>query len=196
MQTQRKTFLNLPIRVLVDAVGGGETHSAAELRAVAHVVEGKHFSNEFLMDAVAETPKKVLRQIRETLVELFVAIARVLFFWLPGDDVAKGRALMACHPIFIAAVIALFFIAAPRSPLRFLIAAAAILVAASQWLLGGCVVTRAEQRMTGGKETIMDPFLILAGVDVNRDTRNALTIGVSTTVCVTMLWVLFCDLLV
>ena len=149
------------------------------------------------MDAAdTNKPKQVLRQIRETFVELFVAIARVLFFWLPGGDMAKGRALMACHPIFIVAVIALFFVARPKSPLRFIIAAAAIAVAASQWLLGGCVVTRAEQRMTGGKETIMDPFLILAGLEVNRDTRTALTIGISTTVCTTMIWVLFCDLLV
>lgn len=136
----------------------------------------------------------VLRQLRHGLVDAFVSIARVLFFWIPGGDAAKGKALMACHPIFIAAMIGMFFVATPRSPLRFMIAGLGIAVVASQWLLGGCVVTRAEQRLTGGKETILDPFLMLAGIHVNRDTRIAATIASSTAIISIMIWVLFCDL--
>lgn len=138
-------------------------------------------------------PGNVLREIRSSLVDAFVAVARVLFFWIPGGDIAKGKALMACHPILIAGIIAIFFTVPARSPLRFLIAAMGLGVVASQWLLGGCVVTRAEQRLTGGKETILDPFLMLAGLDVNRDTRIAATIGSSTSIVGIMLWVIFYD---
>ena len=37
--------------------------------------------------------KDVLRQVRESLVELFIALARIVFFWIPGGDLAKGKAL-------------------------------------------------------------------------------------------------------
>ena len=135
----------------------------------------------------------VLRQLRESLVELFIAIARALFFWIPGGDVAQGKALRACHPIFIVCVIAFFFFAPHRSPLRFFIIIFTLLVVASQWLLGGCVVTRAEQRLTGSKETILDPFLKLAHIPVNRETRNAATIGGSTAICTILIWAYACD---
>ena len=155
----------------------------------------------------AETPQKsetifdssidsrtVLRNVRESLVELFVALAKTLFFWVPGGDVVKGKALMTAHPIFLACVTAMFFMVEPRSPLRFLIVALACITVASQWLLGGCVVTRAEQRLTGSKETILDPFLVLAKISVNRDTRIAGTIGTGTAVCVLLIWAFICDI--
>jgi len=138
-------------------------------------------------------PQSVLRDVRTALVEFFIAFARLAFFWLPGGDLAKGRALMALHPIFMVLVIALFFVIPPRHPLRTVIVMFSLIVVASQWLLGGCVVTRAEQRLTGQKDTILDPFLSLARVAVNRDTRIATTVGISTTVCSILLWSILCD---
>jgi hypothetical protein len=137
----------------------------------------------------------VLRNVRETLVELFVALARFIFFWIPGGDTAKGKALMTFHPIFIGACIAMFFLAPSRSPLRFFLTILSIAVVASQWLLGGCVVTRAEQRLTGAKETILDPFLTLAHLPVNRDTRIAATIASGTAICTILVWAYTCDFL-
>jgi hypothetical protein len=144
-------------------------------------------------DAKKTSPHKILRQLRDSLVELFIALTRALFFWIPGGDMAKGRALMACHPIFITIIIAFFFVAAPRSAARIGIALFSILVMASQWLLGGCVVTRAEQSLTGSKETILDPFLTLAGVQVNRDTRVSATLGTSTAITLMLVWAVTCD---
>lgn len=137
--------------------------------------------------------KVVLRQVRESLVELFIAIARTLFFWIPGGDVAKGKALMTCHPLFIVFIVGLYFFSPAKSPLRFFIVIFTVCVVASQWLLGGCVVTRAEQRLTGSKETILDPFLTLANLPVNRDTRIAATIGSSTAICAILIWAYTCD---
>ena len=136
----------------------------------------------------------ILRQVREALVELFIALAKILFFWVPGGDIAKGKALMTCHPIFLASVTALFFIAPSRSALRFIIVGLSLITVATQWLLGGCVITRAEQRLTGSKETILDPFLVLAGISVNRDTRIAATIGSGTAVCTLLVWAFLCDI--
>jgi hypothetical protein len=144
-------------------------------------------------DLKPNDPKPILRQIRNLLVELFVTIARILFFWLPGGDVGKGKALMAFHPILIASITFLFFLLPPRSLGRLLILVAGIITVSSQWLLGGCVITRAEQVLTGDKETIVDPFLQLARVAVNRDTRVAATLGVGTAITVLLGWSFLCD---
>ena len=143
---------------------------------------------------MGEESKTILRNIRDNLVDMFVALARVLFFWLPGGEAAQGQALMACHPILIAVFVAAFFYLPSRHPLRFFIVALSVVVVASQWLLGGCVITRAEQRLTGQKDTIVDPFLKLAGLEVNRNTRIAATLGVGTAMSGIMIWVTALDI--
>lgn len=145
------------------------------------------------MSSIDGETKQTLRQIRESLTDLFVALGRALFFWIPGGDSAKGRALMTLHPLVILMGVGAFFIAPPRSPLRLLILIAGMLIVASQWLLGGCVLTRAEQRLTGSTDTIMDSFLRLAHLPVNRETRIALTIGSGTAILSVMAWAYFCD---
>lgn len=142
-----------------------------------------------------ENRREVLLKLRDGLVDLFVVIARVLFFYVPGGDVAYGRALMVLHPLAIFACILLFFALPTGHVLRTFLAIASIFVVSSQWLLGGCVVTRAEQRLTGSKETIVDPFLKLAGLPADRNTRVAATLATGTTVCVVMLWSVFTDML-
>lgn len=136
---------------------------------------------------------QILRNIREVLVDFFVVLSRLLFFWLPGDDAIKGRALMAFHPVLMTSFVFLFFIVPSRHPLRLIIALSSVIVVASQWLLGGCVITRAEQRMTGEKITFLDPFLSLAHIEVNRETRNAATLGMSTATCSILIWNLLVD---
>jgi len=146
------------------------------------------------MDTVPQNPNEsqtILRNVRNSLVDVFVALARVVFFWIPGGDEAKGKALMACHPLFILLVVAMFF--CTRGPIRILILGLTLVTVASQWLLGGCVVTRAEQHLTGSKDTVLDPFLRLANISVTRDTRIAATIASSTAVCSIMVWALLCD---
>jgi len=140
-------------------------------------------------------PKLILRQIRQLLVDLIIISARILFFWVPGGDLAKGKALMAFHPILIASITFLFFLLPPKSVGRLMILVAGILTVSSQWLLGGCVITRAEQVLTGDKETIVDPFLQLAGVSVNRDTRITATLGVGTAIIGLLGWAFTCDCL-
>jgi hypothetical protein len=136
--------------------------------------------------------KAVLRQIRDGLTAVIVSLTRVVFFWLPGGDLAHGQALMALHPMIIGMVIALFFILPPHHPGRLIILAVALVVMATQWLFG-CVITRAEQQLTGNKETIVDPFLALANIATNRDTRQAATLAVGTAVAVVMVLVISCD---
>jgi hypothetical protein len=67
-------------------------------------------------------------------------------------------------------------------------------IAASQWIFRGCVVTRAEQKLTGSQTTIVDPFLSMCGVAVNRDTRVCSTISTGTALCIILVWATFCDI--
>ena len=136
--------------------------------------------------------KKVLREVRDAIVNGFVSLTHILFFWMPGD-VAKGKALMALHPFMGLVIIALFFVLERRSPWKIVIAFVAIVVAASQWVFRGCLVTRAEQKLTGNTETIVDPFLGLANIAANRDTRQAATLAVGTAIAVVMILVVACD---
>jgi hypothetical protein len=145
------------------------------------------------MEAPTQESKQVLRGFRDGVVDLIVALARVLFFWIPGDDLVKGRALMTFHPLLLLFTTLAFFTLPPRSGGRILILMLALGTVASQWLLGGCVITRAEQRLTGNKETIADPFLKLARIRVDRDTRLASTLGVGTTTAVILSWACLCD---
>ena len=137
--------------------------------------------------------KTIRKNIRDALTDVFVSLARVLFFWVPGGDEAIGKALMTAHPFFLVITIAMFFVMPARSIHRIGIAAFAVLVSMSQWMFSGCIITRAEQKLTGGKDTIFDPFLTLAGLEVSRDSRVAATIAAGTTTCAMLLWALFCD---
>ena len=137
--------------------------------------------------------KKVLREVRDAIVNGFVSLTHILFFWMPGD-VAKGKALMALHPFMGLVIIALFFVLERRSPWKIVIAFVAIVVAASQWVFRGCLVTRAEQKLTGESTTVIDPFLSMCGVPLNRDTRVCSTISTGTALCVIIVWATFCDI--
>jgi hypothetical protein len=137
--------------------------------------------------------KKVLRDVRDAIVNGFVSLTHILFFWMPGD-VAKGKALMALHPFVGLIIIALFFVLERRSPWKVVIAFISIVIAASQWVFRGCVVTRAEQKLTGEKTTVIDPFLSMCGVALNRDTRVCSTISTGTALCVIIVWATFCDI--
>lgn len=138
--------------------------------------------------------KQTLRRIRDGLVAVIIALTRVIFFWLPGGDIAHGQALMALHPMIIGTVIGLFFLLPANHPGRLGILAISLVVMSTQWLFG-CVITRAEQQLTGNKETICDPFLSLANIAVNRDTRQAATLAVGTAVAVIMVMVVGFDML-
>jgi hypothetical protein len=137
----------------------------------------------------------ILRSMRTSLVNLFVDVARVIFFWIPGDDPAYGRALMTLHPFLFGIPVLLFFTLSFKHPLRFALAVFFIGVAASQWMFKGCVITRAEHALTGQRLTIIDPFLTLAGLPVDRNTRNAATIAGGTAVACILTWASICDYL-
>jgi len=134
---------------------------------------------------------KLVKEIRTLLEDMIIAIARVLFFWVPGD-VGKGHALMVLHLCMKLWFIP-FFLVSPRSPIRLIILCITLGIVATQWIFRGCVVTRAEQRLTGGKETIIDSLVTLMGASATNDTLRVVTITTGTTVAAIMILVYISD---
>ena len=131
--------------------------------------------------------------IRSIFVNTIIALTRSIFCWLPGGDPSYGIALMTFHPIFIGFWVAVFFLYPSHRPLRLLILGIACLVVLSQWVFKGCIVTRAEQFLTKTKRTVMDPFLDFLQITPTRDTRLAVTFGISISITSIMVLSVFLD---
>ena len=123
-----------------------------------------------------------IRSLKSVLIRYIIALTELIFIWVPGGSKARGIALMTFHPLFFIAWIAIFFLYPSNRSLRFLIFLAACITALSQWLFRGCIVTKAEQLLTGTKETVMDPFLRFLGITPTHETRLAATLGCSISV--------------
>lgn len=131
--------------------------------------------------------RSTLRKIQDRLVDFLELITRCIFFWLP-TDYAKGRALMFVHATAGLGLITVFFLLPPKSKFKFAIAVAALIVLLSQFAFRGCILSRAEQRLTGQKDTIADPVLRLCGIEVNSQNRMSATIVSTVSVCLILLW--------
>ena len=125
-----------------------------------------------------DTIRDVLRPIKTALVDLFISLARVLFFWLPGDDKAKGQALMVFHFVGGCLLYTLYFSVPKLHPLRFFIFLFFVVIIIQQVALRGCVITRAEQQLTKTSDTILDPWIRLAGLEPSKDLRIICNIAV------------------
>jgi len=134
-----------------------------------------------------------MEAFRATLIKCILALTRVLFFWLPGGDAAQGAALTAFHPVFMISWVLIFFLYPTNYPLRILICMFAILTMVSQWFFKGCIITRAEQFLTGSKETVVDPFLRFVNITPTKENRLAITIGISMTVTSIMIFLVCMD---
>jgi len=128
----------------------------------------------------------LLKPIKYSLIDLFVSLSRVLFFWLPGDDIAKGQALMVLHFLGGCMVYSYFFMLPNGHPLRFFIFLFFAMIVLQQLLFRGCVITKAEQRLTGSDNTIMDPWIRLSGLEPTRDLRVVCSTGVICTMTATL----------
>lgn len=143
------------------------------------------------LNAQYQRTSKVVKELRSLIEDVIIAIARVLFFWVPGDA-GKGHALMVLHVCMKLWFIP-FFLVAHKNPIRLIILCITLCIVASQWIFRGCVVTRAEQRLTGSKQTIVDYAVTLMGASVNSDTLRVATITGGTTLVAIMILAFACD---
>jgi hypothetical protein len=134
-----------------------------------------------------------MKQLRSIIIDAIIALTRVIFFWLPGGNPAHGAALAAFHPVFILSWVMIFFLYPSNRPLRLFICMAACITVFSHWYFRGCIITRAEQQLTGSKDTIMDPILEILNIKRTNDTRYAITVGFSMSVTSIMIFSILMD---
>ena len=138
-------------------------------------------------DEGIENIRKILRPIKYSLVDLFISLARVFFFWLPGGDTGKGQALMICHFLGGCLLYSLYFILTPNQSFRLFIFFFFVIVVFQQLLFRGCVITKAEQKLTGLSDTILDPLIRLVGFEPTRELRIGCSVSVVGTMAMTLL---------
>ena len=138
-------------------------------------------------DKSVETLRTFLRPIKYSLIDLFISLSRVLFFWLPGGDLARGQALMVLHLLGGCALYTLYFALARKHPMRLFIFLFFVIVDLQQIVFRGCVITKAEQRLIGSDVTIMDPWIKLVGYEPSRESRIVCSTGVVGTMSCTLL---------
>jgi len=112
----------------------------------------------------------MLKTIKRFLIESALLFARIIFFWIPGDYY-KGYALLAFHLIFGLGSYLAFFHSSKTN--RLIIAFVFFLILVQQLLLRTCVLTKAENLLHKDNITIVDPFLIVGGIEKTKDTRYA-----------------------
>ena len=134
-----------------------------------------------------EAIRKVLKPIKTALIDLFISLARVFFFWLPGGDVACGQALMITHFIGGCLLYTIYFMLRPLNPMRFFIFFLLVLIVIQQIIFRGCVITKAEQKLTGSNDTILDPWIRLCGLEPTRDLRIVCNLATVGCMCMTLL---------
>ena len=163
-----------------NSVSEDNTTKLPEEEAIKHNNEADIIHN-------VEHLRKFLRPIKYALVDLFISLARVLFCWLPGGDLAKGQALLVFHFVGGCLLYTIYFIMPLHHPLRLFILLLAIVVIIQQIVFRGCVITKAEQKLTKNSETVMDPWIHLIGLEPTRDLRNAVSIGIAGSMTLTLL---------
>jgi hypothetical protein len=131
--------------------------------------------------------RKILKPIKSALIDLFVSIARVLFFWLPGGDLAIGQALMVFHFIGGGLLYTIYFMMPHLHPLRMFIFFFFVLIVVQQVVFRACVITKAEQKLTGSNDTILDPWIRMSGFEPNRELRMVCNFAVVGCMSMTLL---------
>lgn len=143
--------------------------------------------DEKLSEESIQHLRQILRPIKYSLVDLFISFSRVFFFWLPGGDIGKGQALMVVHFIGGCLLYTIYFILSPNHGFRLIIFLFFLLIVLQQLIFRGCVITKAEQTLTGKDDTILDPWIRISGFEPNRDLRMVCSIGIIGSMAMTLL---------
>ena len=131
----------------------------------------------------------MLKTIKRFLIEGVLLLAKLVFFWIPGDYY-KGYALLAFHLIAGLGLYFAFFISS--KPTRLLIGIIFAIILLQQLLLRTCILTKAEALLHKDDVTIIDPLLMIAGVDQTKDVRYASSLCFMMTV-VSTVWFCICS---
>ena len=143
---------------------------------------------------LSSSGKQFIRELREHIESIIIELTHVMFFWIP-DDEGKGEALRMLHTCLPLIVMLPFFLVANTNPLRLFIFLFVCAVVATQCVFNGCLITRAERRLTKKKTTVIDLFINATGSEINRDTLTVATLSSGFTAVFIMMLALIGDVI-
>lgn len=142
--------------------------------------KNKEISTENVKSTTIEQSK--VKHIRNKIQNSIETGIRYLFFW-ETDDKQIGSLLKVLHQYFISAIVICYILVHTFIP-SYWFMVSVWLVVVTTWIqhmvLGGCVLTRLEQKLTGEKSTIVDPILDLFQIPITSKSQMGITLLFST----------------
>lgn len=127
-------------------------------------------------------PRDKIRQFRKQFQSFLEMVLRWIFFW-ETDDKRLGRLIYLLHQSSVMFTVVCYMVIHTLYP-SYIILAVLWIITCFVWLLhiftGGCVLTRIEQKLTGEKNTIIDPLLEIFHIPNTKETTMGITVLMST----------------
>ncbi len=134
-----------------------------------------------------------LKTVRKKIQDILEVILRTILFW-ETEDKRIGSLLKVGHQYIVAFIVICYVLVHTFIPSYWFMVAVWIVVVTT-WLqhilLGGCVLTRLEIKLTGEKTTIVDPILDLFQIPITPKSQMGITILFSTISSVFLTFELF-----
>ena len=127
-------------------------------------------------------PQDKIRQFRKQFQSFLEMVLRWIFFW-ETDDKRLGHLIYFLHQSSVMFTVVCYMVIHTLYP-SYIILGILWIITCFVWLLhiftGGCVLTRIEQKLTGEKNTIIDPLLEIFHIPNTKETSMGITVLLST----------------
>ncbi len=134
-----------------------------------------------------------LKTVRKKIQDVLEIALRTILFW-ETEDKRIGSLLKVGHQYFVSFIVICYVLVHTLVPSYWFMVAVWITVVTT-WIqhivLGGCVLTRLEHKLTGEKTTIVDPILDLFQIPITPKSQMGITILFSTISSVFLTFELF-----
>jgi hypothetical protein len=135
----------------------------------------------------------MLKTVRKKIQDLLEVTLRYTLFW-ETDDKRLGSILKVAHQYLVSTIVICYVLVHTLVPSYWFMVAVwfcVVLTFLQHILLGGCVLTRLEHKLTGEKTTIVDPILDLFQIPITPKSQMGITILFSTISSVFLTFELF-----
>lgn len=127
-------------------------------------------------------PQDKIRHFRKQFQSVLEMVLRWIFFW-ETDDKRLGRLIYFLHQTSVMFTVVCYMVIHTLYP-SYILLGIIWAITCFVWLLhiftGGCVLTRIEQKLTGEKNTIIDPLLEIFHIPTTKETSMGITVLMST----------------
>ena len=123
-----------------------------------------------------------LKTVRKKIQDVLELALRYTLFW-ETDDKRLGSILKVGHQYLVSTIVICYVLVHTLVPSYWFMVAVWLCVVITflqHILLGGCVLTRLEHKLTGEKTTIVDPILDLFQIPITPKSQMGITILFST----------------